>query len=277
MNGLIDFTKKHAATILTWLGATGVVATSVLAVKATPEAMKIIEEKRKELPEGVNDLTPYDKFKAAWKPYIPSVMTGLGTISCIFGANIVNKRTQASLISSYALLSKYFNEYRHEAHNTYKLEEGKNANQVIQKSLFEKKIKTDPPKDIFVDDDEMLVYLPTYATSHFNDGYITTKKSTILNLEKRINDEINKEGYVCFNRIYKWLGIKDSKLPAWGWQYGFVKPYDVSEEDHERIEYYGDPETYKVSIELTKCTLDDNSMDCWFLDTICPPEMQSFC
>ena len=46
MKGIIEWSKEHAATILTYIGATGVVATSVLAVKATPEAMKIIEEER---------------------------------------------------------------------------------------------------------------------------------------------------------------------------------------------------------------------------------------
>ena len=294
MKGIIEWSKEHAATILTWIGATGVVATSVLAVKATPEAMRIIEEERikraesttttvfadneKHEIEEVNckDLTPYDKFKVAWKCYIPSFLTGVGTISCIFGANIVNKRTQASLMSSYALLSKYFSEYRYEASNTYKLDKGKNANQTIQQSIFERKFKNDPPKDIFVDDDEMLIYLPLYSTTHYNDGYITTKKSIMLNLEKRINDEINKEGYICINKIYKWLGIKDKELPAWGWQYGWVRPYDVIDDKDLKIEYYDDPETYKVKLELTNCVMDDDSMNCWFVTVVCPPEMESF-
>lgn len=283
MKGLIELTKEHASTILTCIGATGVIATTILAVKATPEAMKIIEAERAKKSKIVKetfyadnkkiqhdkvvieDLTPYEKFKIAWKPYIPAFLTGLGTISCIFGANILNKRTQASLMSSYLLLSKYFNEYKCEANNTYVLEEGKNANQTIQKSLFERKIKKDPPKDISVNNDEMLVYLPLYATTHFNDGYITTSKDTMLNLEKRINDEMDKEGYICINKIYTWLGINERELPAWGWQYGWVKLDNIDPSDN-----------YRISIELSKCTLDDNSLDCWFVDVICPPEMQNF-
>lgn len=283
MKGLIELTKEHASTILTCIGATGVITTTILAVKATPEAMKIIEaekaKKSKIVKETfyadnkkiqhdkvvIEDLTPYEKFKIAWKPYIPAFLTGLGTISCIFGANILNKRTQASLMSSYLLLSKYFNEYKCEANNTYVLEEGKNANQTIQKSLFERKIKKDPPKDISINNDEMLVYLPLYATTHFNDGYITTSKDIMLNLEKRINDEMDKEGYICINKIYTWLGINERELPAWGWQYGWVKLDNIDPSDN-----------YRISIELSKCTLDDNSLDCWFVDVICPPEMQNF-
>lgn len=289
MNGIIDFTRKHASTILSFLGASGVVATAVLAAKATPEAINIVkaEEERRE-----KELTAYDKFKVAWKPYIPSILTGFGTISCIFGANIINKKAQASLMSSYALLSKYFNEYKYEANNTYSLEENHNANQVIQKALFERKIRQDPPEDVVLADDEILAYLPIYATTHSEDGYITTKKSSLLNLENRINDEIYKEGYCCINKVYKWLGMKNNKLPAWGWQYGWVKPYDAKNKElssvamksnsttatytDESLEEYDD-DIYKVKIELTKCTIDDNSMDCWFVDVICPPEMQSFC
>lgn len=283
MKGLIELTKEHSSTILTFIGATGVVVTTILAVKATPKAMKLIEEEKKKRSEVISktiyadnkkieyneivekDITSYDKFKIAWKPYIPAFLTGLGTISCIFGANILNKRTQASLMSSYLLLSKYFNEYKYEANNTYVLEEGKNANQTIQKSLFERKIKKDPPKDISINNDEMLIYLPLYATTHFNDGYITTSKDIMLNLEKRINDEMDKEGYICINKIYSWLGINNKELPAWGWQYGWVKLDNIDYSDN-----------YRISLELTKCVLDDDSLDCWFVDVICPPEMQSF-
>lgn len=283
MRGIIEWSKKNSSNILTFIGATGVIATTVLAVKATPKAIELIEEEKKKRTKIISktlysdnkkfeynemikkDITPYDKFKIAWKPYIPAFLTGLGTISCIFGANILNKRTQASLMSSYLLLSKYFNEYKCEANNTYVLEEGKNANQTIQKSLFERKIKKEPPKDIFVNNDEMLVYLPLYATTHFNDGYITTSKDIMLNLEKRINDEMDKEGYICINKIYTWLGINERELPAWGWQYGWVKLDNIDPSDN-----------YRISIELSKCTLDDNSMDCWFVDVICPPEMNNF-
>jgi len=292
MKGIVEFIKKHDSTILTCIGSLGVISTAVLGIKATPKAIKIINEEKEIRKEKtkliINDeifyndeITNYEIFKLVWKEYIPMTLSGIGTISCIFGANILNKRSQASLMSSYMLLSKYFNEYKYEASKTYELDEQSNANQTIQKKILEKHVKTEIPNDIYVDNDEVLVYCPIYATTHFNNGYITTKREALVNLETKINAEIYKEGYICINKIYKWLGVEKDKLPAWGWQYGWVRPYDVNIDKNgdKEIEYYDDSNEYQVKVDLTKCTIDEGSMeglDCWFMDLVCPPEMQSF-
>ena len=38
----------HTSTVLTCLGGIGVVATSIMAIKATPKALELIEEAKKE-------------------------------------------------------------------------------------------------------------------------------------------------------------------------------------------------------------------------------------
>ena len=43
------FFKNHTPEILTGLGTAGMIFTTVLAVKATPKALKLIDEKKKEL------------------------------------------------------------------------------------------------------------------------------------------------------------------------------------------------------------------------------------
>lgn len=40
------FTKRNTSTVLTCLGGVGVVATTVLAVKAMPKALQLIEEEK---------------------------------------------------------------------------------------------------------------------------------------------------------------------------------------------------------------------------------------
>ena len=42
------FLKRNSSTILTVVGATGVIATSVMAVKATPKALTMIEKAKEE-------------------------------------------------------------------------------------------------------------------------------------------------------------------------------------------------------------------------------------
>ena len=101
--------KKHGSTILTCVGAGGAVTTTVLAVQATPKAMVLIEEAEELKGEK---LTAMETVQVAWKPYIPVVGVGAATLAAIFGANVLNKKQQASLMSAYALLDQQYKEYK---------------------------------------------------------------------------------------------------------------------------------------------------------------------
>ena len=103
------FWKRNGSTILTCAGAVGLVTTSVMAVKATPKALKKIEEAKEEKGE---ELTNLETIRVAGPTYIPTVLVGVSTIACIFGANVLNKRNQAALASAYALLDTSFKEYK---------------------------------------------------------------------------------------------------------------------------------------------------------------------
>ena len=100
--------KNSSPTILTCIGAIGVVATAVMAVKATPKALAIIEQAKDEKGE---ELTKREVVNVAGPLYVPTVITGVSTIACIFGANFLNKRSQATLMSAYALLDNSYKEY----------------------------------------------------------------------------------------------------------------------------------------------------------------------
>ena len=106
------FFKKNSSVILTCIGAVGMVATVITAVKATPKAVKLIEEAEKDKGE---ELTKIEKVKTAGSVYIPSIIIGTSSLVCIFGATILSKKSQATLMSSYALLDKSYKEYRKKA------------------------------------------------------------------------------------------------------------------------------------------------------------------
>lgn len=106
------FIKRFSPTILTILGAVGVVATAVLSAKATPEAEMRINERLSEEPDLFPTLSPIEKAKTVWPCYIPAAITGLGSIVCIFGANGLSKKSQASIASAYMLLEQASKEYQ---------------------------------------------------------------------------------------------------------------------------------------------------------------------
>ena len=84
---------RSSPTILTVVASVGVVVTTITAVRATPKAVKLLKEA--ELEKGEN-LTKVEIIRVAGPSYIPSALLGISTIVCIFGANALNQKKQAS-------------------------------------------------------------------------------------------------------------------------------------------------------------------------------------
>lgn len=138
MNNLLGksqtFLRRNSSTILTCVGAVGVVATAVAAVKATPKALALLEEAEKE--KG-SELTKLETVKIAALPYAPAALIGASTIACIFGANILNKHAQASLMSGYALVDGAYKDYRKKVDELYGEEAGQQVRAEIAKGEYE--------------------------------------------------------------------------------------------------------------------------------------------
>ena len=88
---------KHSPEILTGLGIVGMITTTVLAVKATPKALTLIDVAEN---EKRDELTPMETVKATWKCYIPAAVTGVTSIACLVGASSVNTRRNAALAAA---------------------------------------------------------------------------------------------------------------------------------------------------------------------------------
>lgn len=101
---------KHSPEILTGFGIIGLGTTVVLAVKATPKALEMIEDKKEE--EGVSKLTLVDTVKVAWKPYIPAAISFVATTACFIGANSVHVKRNAALAAAYKLSETALLEYK---------------------------------------------------------------------------------------------------------------------------------------------------------------------
>ena len=138
MNRLLNksqvFLKRNSATILTCIGAAGVVATSVTAVKVTPKAVRLLEKAKEDKGE---ELTKLETVKIAGPLYVPSIVLGVSTLACIFGANVLNKHGQASLMSAYALADSAYKDYRNKVNELYGAEAGAQVRAGIAKDKYE--------------------------------------------------------------------------------------------------------------------------------------------
>ena len=235
MNAKLFF-KRNASTILTCVGGIGVVATAVVAVKDTPKAMQIIEKKTEE--KGEN-LTTIEKIKVAGPVYIPAVAIGVSTLACIFGANTLNKRTQASLMSAYALLDSSYKEYKNKVEELY----GEGASALVQGEVARDKYNSD---DISRDDEKLLFY------DYFSERYFESTMEEVMQAEYDINRELHTKDYAYLNEFYDLLGL-DHIQSGWdlGWSMGAsLSHYWKTWIDfrHEKVEMEDGMECYIITM-----------------------------
>ena len=216
------FLKRNGSTILTVLGGAGVVATAVTAVKATPKAIKLIEVYEEQKGE---DLTTLEKVRVAGPNYIPAILIGAGTIACIFGANVLNKRNQASLMSAYALIDNSYKEYKKKAAELY----GEEAHKEVISSIAKDKY-TD---DIRADDNKMLFY------DEFSHRYFESTIEDVIKAEYNTNRQLQCNGGVYLNEYYEFLGLEPSQVGTdLGWSSGILESNYCAERiefDHEKV------------------------------------------
>lgn len=187
------FFKRNGATILTCLGGAGVVATTITAVKATPKALTLIDEAKQEKGE---ELTKWEICKTAAPVYIPTVLIGVSTIACIFGANVLNKHKQAALASAYALLDSSYKEYRAKVTELYGTETDKKVKEEIAKDRYKE-------TDIPVEDGKELFY------DEYSGRYFESTLEKVKEAECHLNRKISIDYCAFLNDFYTLLGIDE--------------------------------------------------------------------
>lgn len=200
------FLGRNASTILTIVGGIGVVGTAVLAVKATPKALALVEEAEVEKGEK---LGKWETVKVAGPAYIPAIATGVGTLICVFGANVLNKRNQAALTSAYALIDNAYKEYKGKLKELY----GEEAhNKIVDAIAVEK------AEDIRVCSYNLTSYCdlsvadgtsePRLFYDEYSNRFFETTVEQVMNAEYHLNRNFVLRGFVYLNEFYEFLGLE---------------------------------------------------------------------
>ena len=196
MNRLLNasklFVKKNGSTILTCIGGAGVITTAVLAVKATPKALALLDNAQEE--KG-DKLTKFEAIQVAVPAYIPTVLVGVSTIACIFGANALNQRQQASLMSAYALLDSSYKEYKSKVVDLY----GEEADLRVREDIAKDKYTGDEKSS---DNGTVLFY------DEFSGRYFESTTADVLKAEYEINKKLTNCGGAYLNEFYELLGLE---------------------------------------------------------------------
>lgn len=200
-----QFANKHSPEILTGIGIAGMITTTVLAVRATPKALQLIEEKKNE--DWVDELSPLEVVKTAWKPYVPAAVTGVASVACLIGASSVNAKRNAALATAYKLSETALSEYREKVIETI----GEKKEKTVRDKVAEERVKKNPvsKSEVIVTNNGTTLCFDPISARYF--------KSSIDKI-KRAENELNKQmlhdisGYVSLNDFYDELGLDHTSV-----------------------------------------------------------------
>lgn len=213
------FVRKHSPEILTGIGVTGMITSTVLAVKATPKALQLIEEAKTGNDLYCERLPIKSVIKAAWKPYVPAAITMILSASCIVGASAVNTKRNAALATAYAISEKTLLTYKDKVIETIGEKKEKEIREKIaQDELDKKPVST---QQIIVTSKGNTLCMDTISGRLFRSDIDTIKK--VVN---ELNRTMMYQNYISLDEFYTEIGlepIKSSSRLGWNIDDGLIE------------------------------------------------------
>lgn len=212
--------SKRSPEILVGIGIAGMCTTVVLAVKATPKAMVLIDEEKDrqnyELAKEARDnnwddrsyvehLKSLDAVKVAWKPYIPAAVTGVFSIACIIGASSKYARRNAALATAYKLSETALTEYKEKVIETI----GEKKEKTVRDKIAKDKVEKNPVSKtqvIMTEKGSTLCY-ETISGRYFKSDIDTIKKAV-----NELNRQMLSDMYISLSEFYNEIGLDNTKV-----------------------------------------------------------------
>lgn len=190
--------KKHSPEILTGIGIAGMIVTTVTAVRATPKALRLVDEK--EIKDGKR-LTSSEIVKTTWKCYIPSAITGVCSAACIIGASSISARRNAALVTAYTISETALKEYKEKAVEVV----GEKKEQAIRDAVAKEKLEkahVESREFVPTGRGETPCFDPLTNTCFKSD--IETIRKAENNLNRRLRDELR----ITVNEFLQEIGLE---------------------------------------------------------------------
>lgn len=222
-NELQRAVTKHSPEILTGLGIAGMITTTVLAVKATPKALDLMNDKKDEL--ETDKLTVKETIKTTWKCYIPATLTCVTSTACLIGASSVHLKRNAALATAYKLSESAISEYKDAVIETFGEKKEKN----VRDKAAEEKMKKNPvsSSEVFITEKGNTLCYDAISGRYFKSDLERIKRA-----ENALNKQLLNEMYVSLNDLYDELDLDHTKVgDELGWKIddGLIELYFSSQ------------------------------------------------
>jgi len=260
---------KHSPEIFLIAGLCGVVASTVMACKATTKINTILSNHKKDI-ETIHTYAEDESYKEEYseedskkdllivytqtafkflKLYGPAVAVGILSIGCILASNNIMRARNIALASAYATIDKGFKEYRNRVIERFGKDVDHELKYNIKAKKFEETIVDEKGKEKKVEkavDIANLDYCSEYArffdaaSRHWEDNSEYNLMYARLQ-QQYANNLLRSRGYLFLNEVYNMFDIPISKAgQIVGWTYDLKNP---------KGDNYVDFGIYKASIE----------------------------
>lgn len=156
----------------------GVILTTILAVKETPKAIRLLEERKKE-----EELSKLEKIKTVAPAYIPAIASGLATVAFIFASVTMHNKSSAPLIGACAYLDQAYQKCKN----------------LVKEQKAEKATYSPDKHKSFA---EALFF------DNRSDRYFWRTMEEMIDAEYHLNRNFILQGYVTLNDFYLFLGLE---------------------------------------------------------------------
>lgn len=248
--------KKHSPEILVGAGVVGVVASAVMACKATTKLDDVLAETKdtvdkihdvtehpEKIPEG-KEYTVEDSKKDLTivytqagvklvKLYGPAVVLGTVSIAAIIGGHHILRKRNIALAAAYTAVDKGFKEYRGRVLERFGEEVDRELRYNIKAKEIEKTVTDANGKETVVKE-TVNVADPNLTSDYarfFDDGCTGWTKDPEFNLmflkdqQRYANDLFKSKGHLFLNEVYDMLGIPRTQAgQVVGWIYDEKNP-----------------------------------------------------
>ena len=189
---------EHSPEILTGFGITSMLSAIIFSIKATPNAKKAIDDKKKELEK--EKLTVLETVSACWKHYIPTTLSFAAGVACIIGGNSIVKKRAAAIAAAYSITETALTEYKSKAAEVL----GEAKEQSVREKITDDKIKENPPKsnEVIITNKGDTLFYETISGRYFKSDIEKVRRA-----ENELNRTMRDDIRVSLNDVFMMLGL----------------------------------------------------------------------
>ena len=241
--------KKYSPEILAAVGTVGVVASAVMACKATTKISTILDDTNDQLntihaavtdPELANQYSAEDAKKDTAIVYVqtgmkfvklygPAAAVGVASLGCLLGSNHILRKRNIALAAAYTAVDKSFKAYRSRVIERC----GKEIDRELRYNIKAKEVQ-----EIVTDENgnetTVTSTIEVPEINHENSEYARCFDETcigwtrdpeynmmfVTQIQNWANDRLQSKGYLYLNEVYEMLGFQRTKAgQVVGWLY----------------------------------------------------------